>query len=95
MDIKTEIERLKDEEKNIEDVKSLKNEEQKRSVTLNLWPILPILIIVVTVSWFSNDGNGANLWRYWWLIFLVKPLFFGWGKKWKTNSSCVSKPEFV
>ena len=81
MVIEKENKRLKDEEKQIEYPSVLKKKGKRRSVNINLWPLIPILVIMMTVNYFSGNGEGQSIWNYWWLIFLVKPILFGFTHK--------------
>lgn len=39
-------------------------------------------LIVIGLVLLGIVLSGANLWSFWWLIFFIKPLLFGWGWGW-------------
>lgn len=95
MEIEKEIKRLKDEENQIEYPAVEKQKSKRPQVNINLWPLVPIILIISAVNYFGGDGESPNLWNYWWLIFLVKPMFLGWGKGWHWGKSCNTADGYV
>ncbi|MEM8863557.1 MAG: hypothetical protein AAGD96_35060 [Chloroflexota bacterium] len=95
MDVEKEIKRLKDEEnEEIECPTVSKKKASRPKKAFNLWPLFPILAVIIAINLFTGNGESQNIWQYWWLIFFAKPFFFGWGKSWKTGS-CKQSSEFV
>ena len=80
MNIKQEIQQLKDEEQGKVNPKLSKKERQRVEINFELWPLIPVLICLSLISTLSNSGLTINIWSYWWLIFLVKPFLAGWRK---------------
>ncbi|MEM9777763.1 MAG: hypothetical protein AAF902_24515 [Chloroflexota bacterium] len=95
MDLEKEIKRLKDEEQEIEYPMVTKETANRLSININLWPLIPIVLIISAVSLFGGDGESRNIWNFWWLIFFVKPMFFGWGKGKHRGKSCNKTDGYV
>lgn len=39
-------------------------------------------LIIIGAVLLAIVLSGASIWKFWWLIFFVKPLLFGWGWGW-------------
>ena len=96
MDVEKEIKMLKEDEQSEVYPTGAKKEKARRTFNIELWPFIPAVVGIVLLSTFirNGDGEASNIWHYWWVIFLIKPIFFGWGKGWK-RSSCQKSDGFV
>lgn len=78
--MKDEIEKLKAAEKeafpNFVDAEKQKSAGRAAHLRLGLGLIVIGLVLLAIVL------SGADVWSFWWLIFFVKPLLFGWGWGW-------------
>lgn len=75
-----EIEKAKLKEQEIAQLKA--SQPNARSSTR-----IGLALIVVGLVALGLVLSGVNVWSYWWLIFFVKPFFFGFGR-WGYASGC-------
>ena len=91
MNVKQEIQQLKDEEKNIDYPTMISKGKSNIKFSFELWPLIPVLIIIGIANVILSATETSSFWNYWWLIFLIKPFFFGWGKLKKNRSGICLK----
>ncbi len=80
MDVKQEIQKLKDDEQQFDYPTAPKKDRPRIKVMFNLWPLFPILMIVAIMNIIMSATEASSFWNYWWVIFLIKPISLGWGK---------------
>lgn len=85
MNIKQEIQQLKDNEQAGMNPETLKKDRPRVTFSFELWPFIPVLIVVGIANYLLSNSDASSVWNYWWLIFLVKPFLFGWGKSSKNR----------